>query len=129
MKILLDTSTFLWIITDSPELSKKAKAVYLDEENEVFLSTISAWEIAIKYKLKKLPLPSSPDKYIPYQREQHQINSLALTDEATFFLPKLPDFHKDPFDRMLICQALADNMTLLSSDENIIKYPVQVIWD
>lgn len=128
MKILLDTCTFLWIITDDSSLSAKARALLVAVENEVFLSVVSSWEIAVKYKLGKLPLPESPAKYIPQKREQHEIDSLVLTEQAALYLPKLPDLHRDPFDRILICQAIVEGLCLLTPDELIIQYPVLSLW-
>ena len=128
MRILLDTCTFLWIITDDSRLSNKAKALFVASENEVLLSVASTWEIAVKYKLGRLPLPESPDRYIPQKREQHEIDSLMLTEQATLYLPKLPDLHRDPFDRILICQAIVEGLCLLTPDELILQYPVHSEW-
>ncbi len=128
MKILLDTCTFLWIITDDPKLSRQARKLFVDPENEVYLSVVSTWEIAIKYKLGKLSLPKSPQKYIPSKRKQHDIDSLSLDEEATLYLPKLPDFHRDPFDRILICQAIVAGLIILTPDELITQYPLRSVW-
>ncbi len=128
MKILLDTCTFLWIITDDPKLSQQARKLFIDPENEVYLSVASTWEIAIKYKLGKLPLPKPPQKYIPSKRQQHGIDSLSLDEEATLYLTKLPDFHKDPFDRILICQAIVAGLIILTPDELITQYPIRSLW-
>lgn len=125
---MLDTCTFLWIILDDPMLSSEAKALFVDPENEAYLSVVSSWEIAVKYKLGKLPLPQSPERYIPHQREQHQIESLLLNEQATLYLPKLPDFHRDPFDRILICQAVVEGLCILTPDEQISRYPVLCRW-
>lgn len=128
MKILLDTCTFLWIITDDPKLSQQARKLFVDPENPVYLSVASTWEIAIKYKLGKLPLPQPPQKYIPSKRKQHDIDSLPLDEDATLYLTKLPDLHKDPFDRILICQAIVAGLIILTSDELITQYPVRSVW-
>jgi PIN domain nuclease of toxin-antitoxin system len=128
MKILLDTCTFLWIITDNPKLSLQAKKLFIDPYNEVYLSVASTWEIAVKYTLGKLQLPKSPEKYIPSKRKQHDIDSLPLNEEATLYLTKLPDLHKDPFDRILICQAIVAGLSILTPDELITQYPLRSIW-
>ena len=128
MKILLDTCTFLWIITDNPKLSLQAKKLFIDPYNEVYLSVASTWEIAVKYTLGKLQLPKSPEKYIPSKRKQHDIDSLPLNEEATLYLTKLPDLHKDPFDRILICQAIVAGLSILTPDELIAQYPLRSIW-
>lgn len=128
MKILLDTCTFLWIISDDPRLSPRALELFVDPSNDVYLSVASTWEITIKYGLKRLPLPEPPEYFMPDQRNRHGISSLPLEEDATFCLAKLPDFHKDPFDRILICQAIVSGMVILTPDEFISQYPVKSIW-
>lgn len=104
MRLLLDTSTFLWLINDAPELSDRAREGIVDPGNEVFLSSVSAWEIAVKSALRKLPLPRSADRLVPEERERHAIESLPLDEESTLQLVRLPRLHRDPFDRMLVCR-------------------------
>ena len=128
MRILLDTCTFLWIITDAPDLSTSARELFRDPANDVFLSVVSTWEIALKNALGRLPLPESPERFVPDQRERHGIESLPLEENATLHLTRLPDIHKDPFDRMLICQAIIHSMALMTSDELILQYPVRSTW-
>ena len=128
MKILLDTCTFLWIITDDPKLSPQSKKLFIDPSNEVYLSVASTWEIAIKYNRGKLSLPKPPEIYIPIKRKQHNIDSLPLDEEATLYLTKLPDLHKDPFDRILICQSIVSGLIILTPDELISQYPVRSLW-
>src|SRR5205085_2751429 len=100
MKILLDTCTFLWIIEGNSILTERAKSVFVNSENTIFLSIISVWEIMVKHKLGRLPLPESPKLFIPKQRELHHIQSLPLEENAVMQLTSLPEYHKDPFDRM-----------------------------
>lgn len=128
MKILLDTCTFLWIINDSKELSARARKLFLDKRNEAFFSVVSVWEIMIKYQLKRLPLPQPPETLIPEQCRLHAIEPLSLASDDVFELRKLPPLHDDPFDRMLVCQALAKNMTLLTPDKVIRDYPAESAW-
>ncbi|MCP4599544.1 MAG: type II toxin-antitoxin system VapC family toxin [Proteobacteria bacterium] len=128
MKLLLDTCTFLWIISDDPNLSTAARKIFLDEQNDVYLSSISTWEIAVKHGLGKLPLPEPPDRFIPKQRERHNIDPLPLDELSTLQLHRLPPLHKDPFDRMLICQAIAHSLTILTPDQLISDYPIRVVW-
>ncbi|MBM4254428.1 MAG: type II toxin-antitoxin system VapC family toxin [Deltaproteobacteria bacterium] len=128
MKILLDTCTFLWIITDAPDLSQRARELFSAAEHEVYLSVVCSWEIAVKYALGKLPLPAAPEQYVPAQRTKHGILSLPLEEEASLYLGKLPTPHKDPFDRMLVCQTIVHGMTLLTPDPQITQYPVHTIW-
>ena len=128
MRILLDTVTFLWTVTDAIELSDTAREVFSDPDNEVFLSVVSSWEIAIKNCIGRLPLPESPAKFIPTQRKRHDIESLTLDEEATLYLNRLPVLHKDPFDRMLVCQAIVQHLVILTPDDLINQYPVRTLW-
>ena len=126
--ILLDTVTFLWIITGSQRLSKTAKKLYLDRKNKVYLSSISVWEMGVKYILGKLPLPENPKIFIPKQRIIHGIDSLPLEENDVFELEKLPKIHGDPFDRMLVGQARAHDFILLTPDKTVSDYPVKSKW-
>ena len=128
MNILLDTCTFLWIVTDAPELSTRARELFQDSDNAVYLSSVSAWEIAVKYMLGRLPLPETPERFVGPMRTRHSIMPLTLEEYAVVMLPRLPELHKDPFDRMLICQALAHQLVLLTPDALIRQYPVPVVW-
>jgi PIN domain nuclease of toxin-antitoxin system len=128
MKLLLDTCTFLWIVTGDASLSAPARKLFSDPANEVFLSSVSAWEIAVKHSLGKLPLPRPPSVLVPAERQRHQIEPLALDEAAALFSAKLPELHKDPFDRMLVCQAMVGGLTLLTPDSLITQYPVATIW-
>jgi PIN domain nuclease of toxin-antitoxin system len=128
MKLLLDTCAFLWIIRGRPEASSTAIALFSNPSNEVFLSSVSAWEIAVKHRLGKLPLGDLPERYIPNERKKHRIDSLPLDESDTLLLDKIPLLHHDPFDRMLICQAIAHQMTILTPDPLIAQYPVLTRW-
>ncbi len=128
MKLLLDTSTFLWIVNDVPELSTHARELFVDPRNEVYLTSVSAWEMAVKYDLGRLPLPEPPERFVRLQREQHGIEPLPLDEEAALHLTRLPLMHKDPFDRMLICQAIMHGLVILTQDKLIYQYPVLTMW-
>ncbi|MBA5865170.1 MAG: PIN domain-containing protein [Nitrospira sp. CR1.3] len=128
MKCLLDTCTFLWIIADSAELSSTARDVFANPTNEVFLSAVSVWELSIKHALGKLPLPGSLDRFVVEQRERHRIAALPLHEEAVVHLVKLPSLHRDPFDRMLVCQAIEHHCVLLTPGPLINQYPVRTQW-
>ncbi|MGC2062096.1 MAG: type II toxin-antitoxin system VapC family toxin [Thermodesulfovibrionales bacterium] len=128
MNILLDTCAFLWIVSDSPELSKNARDSFSDPDNDVYLSVASAWEIIVKYNLGKLPLPEPPNEFIHKWRNGHQIESLSLDEASVLQLSRLPEYHKDPFDRILICQAIAGSLVILTPDSHITKYPVRTYW-
>lgn len=124
MRLLLDTHIFLWLISDDPRLRESLKKEIVDRENTVHLSVASIWEIVVKNELGRLPLPESPATYIPRERELHQIESLPLIENDLQFLPTLPALHRDPFDRLLICQALNRGMTLVTVDPVIMEYDV-----
>ena len=128
MNLLLDTCTFLWIATGDESLSSSARRLFADPTNQVFLSAVSAWEIAVKHSLGRLPLPRPPSVLVPEQRRRHQIQPLLLDEAAALFCAKLPELHKDPFDRMLICQAIMGGLTLLTPDQLISQYPVATSW-
>lgn len=128
MILLLDTCTFLWMISGDARLSSRAATAIVSPDNEVYLSAASTWEIAVKYSLGKLELPEEPAEYIPRQRERHGVEPLAIGEGATLLSARLPDVHRDPFDRMLVCQALDLNLTLVSPDPVLRKYPVKVMW-
>jgi PIN domain nuclease of toxin-antitoxin system len=128
VKLLLDTCTFLWFNADAPALSERAKAMCLDPESELYLSVISAWEIALKHVAGRLSLPEPAAQYVPSRREANGITSLELSEETVLQLPKLPPLHGDPFDRMLVCQAIVHGLAILTPDEWITRYPVRVMW-
>jgi PIN domain nuclease of toxin-antitoxin system len=128
VKVLLDTCTFLWLAIDSPELPGEVGNIILDPDNEVFLSVVSTWEIAVKNALGRLPLPRPVGIYLPELREKLGVDSLELDEESTLHIVKLPDLHRDPFDRMLVCQAFVHGMTLLTPDRAITQYPVRSVW-
>ncbi|CAD5915791.1 type II toxin-antitoxin system VapC family toxin [Planktothrix rubescens] len=127
MKILLDTHIFLWFISGDTQLSTNLQDAIRDPDNEVYLSAVSIWEAIIKYQLGKLPLPESPETYLPKQRDLHQIASLALDESSVMQLTKLPPLHRDPFDRMLICQSLQNGLTIVTVDSAVRAYPVSVM--
>ncbi|QDZ40592.1 type II toxin-antitoxin system VapC family toxin [Euhalothece natronophila Z-M001] len=127
MRILLDTHIFLWFISGDTRLSKDVRDAIRDPDNEVYLSAISVWEAIVKYQLGKLPLPEHPETYLPKQRDLHQIASLDLNESSVLQLAKLPTLHRDPFDRMLICQALQNGLTIATVDTAVRAYPVNVM--
>lgn len=128
MRILLDTCAFLWVISGDAALSDRARRLVVDRGNECFLSAVSAWEIAVKNAIGKLPLPGAADRFVPFERERHGIVPLPLDEISALQLPRLPLLHRDPFDRMLVCQALAGGLTILTPDEQIRRYPVLTDW-
>jgi PIN domain nuclease of toxin-antitoxin system len=127
MKLLLDTHVFLWFISGETRLPKAMREVIRDPQIEVFLSVVSLWEAIVKQQIGKLPLPEPAEIYLPIQRERHFIESLPLDEKAVTHLARLPSIHRDPFDRMLICQAIEHGMSLVTVDDVIPNYPVS-IW-
>jgi PIN domain nuclease of toxin-antitoxin system len=124
----LDTCTFLWVASGSPALSATARRLFADGDNDVYLSAVSAWEISVKHGLGRLPLPQPPSRFVPRERARHGIEALALDEGAALAVHRLPELHHDPFDRMLVCQAIAGGLTILTPDEQIAQYPVPTIW-
>jgi PIN domain nuclease of toxin-antitoxin system len=127
MRILLDTHIFLWFISGDLQLSLDLRDSIQDSDNEVYLSVVSVWEILVKYQLGKLPLPEPPETYVPRQRNLHQILNLDLDEGCVIQLAKLPPLHRDPFDRMLVCQALHNDLTIATVDVAVRAYSVGVI--
>lgn len=129
MRLLLDTSAFLWYLTADSKLPEPMADAVRSPENDVWFSVVSFWEILVKHQLGKLPLPEPPFSYIPKQREIHRIDTLQLEERAVAHLPKLPALHRDPFDRMLICQAIEHDLSFVTSDAVVQSYPVKILWD
>ena len=127
MKLLLDTHIFLWFISGDNRLPDHFRDAIQDPGNEVYLSAVALWEIIVKYQLGKLPLPQAPESYIPLQRQRHLIASLPLDEASVTQLTKLPSIHRDPFDRMMICQALEHQMTIVTVDHIFPSYPVAIL--
>jgi PIN domain nuclease of toxin-antitoxin system len=128
VKLLLDTCTFLWLNSGLSRVSPLARGLCADRDNDLYLSVVSAWEIALKQVAGRLPLPQPAAQYVPSRREANGIASLDLSEEAVLQLPKLPPLHTDPFDRLLICQAIAHGLAILTPDACIARYPVRVLW-
>ena len=128
MNVLVDTCTFLWMADDAPDLSEQARLTVIDPDNEVYLSAVSAWEIAIKHALGKLPLPDQPGQFVPTQRALLGLTTLPVEEEAVLAVARLPALHRDPFDRLLICQALTHGLVLVSPDPLMQQYPVRTLW-
>ena len=128
MKLLLDTHIFLWFISGDQRLPIHLQNSIQNLNNDVYLSCISVWEVTVKYQLGKLPLPESPEIYLPKQRQKHLINTLTLDEESVAQLLNLPLLHRDPFDRILICQALQHNLTIVTVDTAICAYSVNILY-
>ena len=126
--MLLDTCTFLWLATDDPALSEPARAAIRDPSHPLYLSAASVWEIAVKYTIGKLPLPAPPRVLVPELRRLHHIDPLAFDERDALTVELLPPAHRDPFDRMLIAQAIARGIPVLTPDPMFRQYPVALHW-
>ena len=122
MNYLLDTHIFLWYISGNEKLNESHKEVIENPENKIFIRTYSIWEMIIKTKLGKLPLPTPAYNFITGQIKSHEFSICPNNSSAFQYLEKLPDIHSDPFDRMLICQSLDLGYTLITEDKNILEY-------
>jgi len=129
MRLLLDTHVFLWYLSGDPKLPVAFQTAIQDPNNEVFLSVVSVWEAVIKHQLGKLPLPASPATYLPQQRDAHKIASLPVGEGAMPLLAGLPPLHRDPFDRLLVAQALEQALTLVTVDPIFAGYAVPLLPD
>ena len=128
MKVLLDTCTFLWWCSGAGRIPKAIRSAVSDPANEVYVSTASIWEITLKNRAGRLHLPEPPELFLPQQRERHGFLSLPIDEASVLQLPRLPPLHQDPFDRILVCQAIEHGMTLLTPDRLIAQYPVRISW-
>jgi PIN domain nuclease of toxin-antitoxin system len=128
MKALLDTHTFLWWNTDDPRLSDEVRSMIADGSNDLFLSAASAWEIAIKAARGSLILPEAPERYVASRLRQHQFSPLPVQLSHALHVYNLPNHHRDPFDRLLIAQGQLESMPILTSDPEIGKYEIKVLW-
>jgi PIN domain nuclease of toxin-antitoxin system len=128
MRALLDTDPFLWWITDSPRLSGRVQEIIADGRNELFFSAASGWEIAIKARLGRLEIPGGPERFLTEQLSRNAIQALPIYLSHAVRTYALPAHHRDPFDRLLVSQALLERLPILSADAQISRYPVEVVW-
>jgi PIN domain nuclease of toxin-antitoxin system len=128
VKYLLDTNVFLWSNGAPEKLNRRATTVLSSRSSEVYLSAASSWEIAIKFALRALRLPSPPSQFIPDALRVLSIRSLEISHFHSIAAGALPPHHRDPFDRMLIAQACSEEMVLLTADEVFAKYKVEAIF-
>ena len=122
MKLLLDTHIFLWLVDDSKRLSDRNRQIIHNLDNEIFLSVVSIWECVIKYQVGKLNFSSSPEIYLPIQRRKHFIKTLTVDENSIARLINLPLLHRDPFDRLIMAQALQNDLIVMTEDKAILAY-------
>lgn len=128
MKLLLDTCTFLWIVNETGRVPRKVLDRFQAADNEVYLSAASAWEIALKHARGHLVLPTPAERFVPSERDARGIAPLAIDEETALHLSKLPALHRDPFDRILVSQAIVHGLSILTPDPLITQYPARTIW-
>lgn len=128
MRALLDTHAFLWWISDDRRLSDRAREIIADGRNELYFSAASGWEISIKVDLGRLEVPENLERFIGDQLSRNAITSLPIYLSHALHTRTLPDHHGDPFDRILVSQALLEKLPLLTADRQMARYPVEVVW-
>ena len=127
MKALLDTHAFLWAISGDEKLSRRAGEVF-SGPSDLWLSVASVWEILIKVRIGKIPLPEPAGPYLTKKLVENQIEMLPISLDHALRIETLPSYHNDPFDRMLIAQSLEENLPVVTADRVFLRYPVEVIW-
>jgi PIN domain nuclease of toxin-antitoxin system len=128
MKFLLDTNVFLWGLSAEHKLNSRAQEILTSSSSELYFSAASSWEIAIKSALGSLPLPKPPSEFIPHALRAWAMCALDITHEHALRAGELPAHHRDPFDRLLIAQAMAEEMTVLTADRVFQKYKIEMIF-
>jgi PIN domain nuclease of toxin-antitoxin system len=126
MKVLLDTNTFLWGLSAPEKLSPTARNAVASSER--LLSVASIWEVLIKVRIGKLPLPLPAGKYLTAQMSANGVSVLSIQVDHVLQIEKLPMHHRDPFDRILIAQCMQEDWPIITSDPVFKKYPIRVIW-
>jgi PIN domain nuclease of toxin-antitoxin system len=128
MRAILDTHVILWWVTNNPQLSQTVRDIIANSDSTLYLSVASSWEIIVKFNTGKLSLPEPPTQFIQSCLSVNRFENLAIDLPHVLQINTLPDHHKDPFDRILIAQAQAENIPILTVDRLIAQYPVKTIW-
>ena len=128
MKLLLDTCTFLWAVAEPDRLPRRMSEMILSPEHEVYVSASSAWEIVIKTGTGRLRLRDDADRFVREQREAAGFTALPIDEESALHVSRLPALHWDPFDRILVSQAIVHGMTILTPDPLVTQYPARTAW-
>lgn len=128
MKYLLDTHVWLWALFAPERLGTCSSRLLNDGGTDIFLSSVSSWEVVIKWRRGKLALPCEPETLLSRSLDEAKLKPLPVTHEHTLVTAQLPDAHADPFDRLLVAQALAESLTLITSDPILRQYPCTVHW-
>ena len=128
MKYLLDTVVWVWGVHSAERINKVGLDILESGDQEVYFSAASVWELSIKLRLGKLQLPDLPARYIPNRLAQQGIRSLSVTQTHALRVYDLPTHHHDPFDRLLIAQALTEEMVILTADRSFERYEAELVW-
>jgi PIN domain nuclease of toxin-antitoxin system len=128
MKLLLDTQVWLWLQTNPDRVTPTVREMLTDPRHQLLLSAASAWEIAIKFGLGKLPLPMPPEQYVPSRMDASDTIALPVSTAHALRVASLPPHHRDPFDRVLVAQAQLERLTLVSADRQLAPYDIEVVW-
>jgi PIN domain nuclease of toxin-antitoxin system len=128
VRILLDTHAFLWWNLGSPQLSGKAREPIASGQAEIYVSAATAWEIALKARKGRLGLPAPLNQYVTERLAYYRFQALPVLINHACQTFHLPEIHTDPFDRLLVAQCQVENMSLVSADERLSQYPIEVIW-
>jgi len=124
----LDTHAFLWFVLDDQRISNEAKSIIENSKNEIYFSAASAWEIAIKIKLARLKIKGEFETFIIDQLSTNSFVPLSISISHSLYTHRLPQVHKDPFDRIIIAQSKLENLPLISKDREIRKYKIAMVW-
>jgi len=127
LRLLLDTQVWLWMVAEPSRLRSEVRDVLATQANALFLSTASCWEMAMKYRLGRLPLPETPSQFVPPRLLRDGVAFVNVEVHHALAVAELPDLHSDPFDRMLIAQARAERLVLVSAGADIARYDVALL--
>ena len=127
MDYLLDTHCWLWMQTEPERFDAHLLAALESSASSKFLSAASAWEIAIKYAIGRLPLPEPPAEYVPERMRLNQVRALPITPAHALAVAALPHHHRDPFDRILVAQARIEGLTLITADKVLERYDAPIL--
>lgn len=127
MKLLLDTQVWLWSLVRPERIGDEARALMQDPATELVLSAASSWEISIKFRLGKLPLPEPPERFIPQRLVRDGIQALPVEHHHALAVASLPQHHRDPFDRLLVAVAQTEQLTLITADRQLLSYDIAVV--
>lgn len=128
MSYLLDTTVFVWLLQEPEKLNPRALALIEDKSQDVFLSSVTSWEVVIKFAIGKLTLPKKPAELLSEIFTNFSFQPLPITHAHSLAVGELEFHHRDPFDRMLVAQARSEKLVLITADEEIKQYPVEILW-